>query len=95
MTIAFSGTPYTADPAYSQAIYANELANGAQDVGLQLLNLDGNALVNLANGVTYTMPLNTETGRKVLSFMARMYTPHGAPTPGNFKSAVTLNFTYE
>lgn len=95
VTIAFSGTPYTADPAYSQAIYANELANGAQDVGLQLLNLDGNALVNLANGVTYTMPLNTETGRKVLSFMARMYTPHGAPTPGNFKSAVTLNFTYE
>ena len=95
VTIAFSGTPYTADPAYSQAIYANELADGAQDVGLQLLNLDGNTMVNLANGVNYTVPLNTESGSKVLSFMARMYTPHGAPTAGYFKSAVTLNFTYE
>ncbi len=95
VTIAFSGTPYTADPDFSQAIYANELADGAKDVGLQLLNLDGNTLINLANGVNYTMPLNPGTDSKVLSFMARMYTPHGAPTPGDFKSAVTLNFTYE
>ncbi|MCX2866140.1 fimbrial protein [Kluyvera cryocrescens] len=95
VTIAFSGTPYTADPDFSSAIYANELADGAQDVGLQLLNLDGNTLINLANGVNYTMPLIPGSGSKVLSFIARMYTPHGTPTAGDFKSAVTLNFTYE
>lgn len=95
VTITFSGTPYTADPAFSQVIYANELADGAQDVGLQILNMDGNSFINLANGVDYTMPLDTETHSKMLYFIARMYTPHGTPTSGNFKSAVTLSFTYQ
>ncbi|WP_052281623.1 fimbrial protein [Kluyvera genomosp. 1] len=95
VTIGFSGTPYTADPAYAQAIYANELADGASDVGLQLLNLDGKTMVNLANGVNYTMPLDAGVDSKVLHFMSRMYTPHGTPGAGDFKSAVTLNFTYQ
>lgn len=95
VTIAFSGTPYTADPAYSQAIYANELADGAKDVGLQLLNADGNTLINLANGVNYIAPLDPNAGSNVLHFISQMYSPHGTPSAGDFKSAVTLNFTYQ
>ncbi|MEP8889433.1 fimbrial protein [Enterobacter roggenkampii] len=93
--ISFSGTPYKEDATFASAIYANEQADGAKDLGLQLINLDGKTQVNLANGVNYTFPLDTTThnGRFVIG--ARMYTPHGAPTAGLFKSAVTVSFTYQ
>ena len=48
--------------------------------------------VALANGVSYPVPI--ENGAGALKFIARMYTPHGAPTAGKFSSAVTLNVTY-
>lgn len=94
-TVSFTGSPYTADPAFSSAIYANEASGGATDIGLQLFNLDGNALVNLANGVNYSFPVQTTTHAGVLSIGARMYSPHGTPTAGDFKAAVTVNFTYQ
>ncbi|WP_336219652.1 fimbrial protein [Citrobacter amalonaticus] len=94
-TVSFTGMPYTDDPAYANAIYANEMADGAKDIGLQLFNIDGKALVNLANGVSYSFPVQTETHAGLLSIGARMYSPHGTPTAGDFKSAVTVNFTYQ
>lgn len=94
-TVSFTGSPYTADSAFSTAIYANDVSGGASDIGLQLFNLDGNELVNLANGVSYTFPVQTETHSAILSLGARMYSPHGTPTAGDFKSAVTVNFTYQ
>lgn len=94
-TVSFTGSPYTADPAFSSAIYANEASGGATDIGLQLFNLDGKALVNLANGVEYSFPVQTDTHAGIFSMGARMYTPHGTPTAGDFKSAVTVNFTYQ
>lgn len=95
VTISFSGSPYADDPAYANAIYANELTDGAKDVGLQLLNVDGESFVNLANGVDYTAPLTPGADSKVIHFIGRMYSPHGTPTAGDFKSSVTLNFTYQ
>lgn len=94
-TATFTGNPYTADPAFGSAIYANEISSGAQDVGLQLFNLDGKALVNLANGVTYSIPINSEKSTASLPIGARMYTPHGTPTAGEFQASVTISFTYQ
>lgn len=94
-TVSFTGVPYTDDPAYASAIYANEMTDGAKDIGLQLFNIDGKTLVNLANGVSYSFPVQTETHAGLLSIGARMYSPHGTPTAGDFKSAVTVNFTYQ
>lgn len=93
-TVSFTGSPYTDDPAYANAIYASQTTDGAKDIGLQLFNIDGKALVNLANGVSYNFPIQADTHTGLLSIGARMYTPHGAPTAGDFKSAVTVNFTY-
>lgn len=94
-TAAFSGTPYSADPAYANAIYANDIATGTTDVGLQLFNLDGKTQVNLANGVRYSIPVNSQTATASLPIGARMYTPHGTPTAGDFKSSVTVSFIYQ
>lgn len=93
--VTFSGTPYSADPAFGSAVYANDIAEGTQDIGLQLFNLDGKPLSNLANGVSYTFPINTETGTGNFKFASRLYSPHGAPTAGDFKATVTLNITYQ
>lgn len=81
--ISFNGVPYP-DPNYASAIYANSAANPAQDLGLQLFNLDGKSLVNLANNVTYTVDINSNTHEANLPVAARMYTPHGKVTAGVF-----------
>ncbi|BCG09194.1 MULTISPECIES: fimbrial protein [Buttiauxella] len=94
-TVAFSGTPYSADPAFASAIYANDITDGTQDIGLQLFNLDGKPLTNLANGISYSFPINAETGTGTLKLASRLYSPHGAPTAGDFKATVTLNFSYQ
>lgn len=94
-TITFTGTPYSADPSFASAIYANDIAEGTQDIGLQLFNLDGKPLTNLANGVSYNVPINTETGTSTFKLASRLYSPHGAPTAGDFKATVTLNFSYQ
>ncbi|MDI5811224.1 hypothetical protein MJM95_27895, partial [Salmonella enterica subsp. enterica serovar Anatum] len=49
--ISFNGVPYP-DPNYASAIYANSAANPAQDLGLQLFNLDG--ILNLVQLIAYT-----------------------------------------
>lgn len=93
-TVTFTGTPYSEDPTYGSVIYANQVtpdADGATDVGLQLFDYPA-IHVALANGVSYPVPI--ENGAGALKFIARMYTPHGAPTAGKFSSAVTLNVTY-
>lgn len=94
-TVTFSGNAYSADPAFAGAIYANDIADGTQDIGLQLFNLDGKPLINLADGVSYKFPINTETGSGKLKFASRLYSPHGTPTAGDFKATVTLSFTYQ
>lgn len=90
-TVIFTGTPYSEDTLYSSVIYANQVAGGATDVGLQLFDYP-NIHVALANGVSY--PVSIENGTGAMKFIARMYTPHGSPTAGKFSSAVTLNVTY-
>lgn len=93
--ISFSGAPYAEDPSLANQIYANQLADGAQGIGLQLFNADGQPLVNLGNTVTYVVPVDTQTTSAQLPIVARMYTPHGNPTAGGFQTAVTLNFIYQ
>lgn len=93
-TAIFSGTPYN-DPAYKDAIYANDVANGAQGLGLQIFNYDGRPLVNLANGVSYVFPVDSQTNSSQLRLIARMYSPYGTTTSGDFSSTVTINFTYK
>jgi type 1 fimbria pilin len=94
-TATFSGTAYSADPSFSDALYANIAANGASDVGLQLYNNDGKEVVNLANNVTYTFPVDSETGTATFKMGARLYTPHGSATAGDFESTVTVDITYK
>ncbi|MCE0843993.1 fimbrial protein SthD [Buttiauxella sp. A2-C1_F] len=94
-TVTFSGTPYSADPSFSSVIYANDIVEGSQDIGLQLFNLDGKPITNLASGVNYNFPINTEAGTGTFKFASRLYSPHGTPTAGDFKSTVTLGFTYQ
>ena len=94
-TVTFTGSAYKDDPAFAGAIYANDLAEGTKDIGLQLFNLDGKPLVNLANGVSYTFPVEAGTGSGKFKFASRLYSPHGTPTAGEFKATVTLNFSYQ
>ena len=89
--VTFSGTPYD-DGSWGSVIYANQAADGAKYVGLQLMNADGNPAVNLANGVSYTFPVSAQTRSGVLDIVARLYSPEGATTAGKFQSSVTLNF---
>ena len=97
-TVTFSGAPYSEDPAYASVIYANQVAaeaGGATDVGLQMFIRDREHPISgvaLANGVSYPVAIENETGS--MTFYARMYTPHGTPTPGAFSSVVTLNVVY-
>jgi len=97
-TVTFTGAPYAEDPAYASVIYANQVAadaGGATDVGLQLFIRDHEHPISgvaLANGVSYPVALENQTG--AMTFTARMYTPHGTPTPGAFSSAITLNVVY-
>ncbi|ECE5059265.1 fimbrial protein SthD [Salmonella enterica] len=93
-TILFNGVPYPG-PIYASAIYANSAANPAQDLGLQLFNLDGKSLVNLANNVTYTVDVNINTHEANLPVAARMYTPHGKVTAGDFTSVVTITIAWQ
>ncbi|EOI3488693.1 fimbrial protein SthD [Cronobacter sakazakii] len=92
-TAQFSGQPYD-NGAMGTAIYANQAENGAGDLGLQLINFDGKPLVNLANGVSYSVPIKADTHSGMLSLIARMYSPLGKPTDGDFSSSVTINFIY-
>ncbi|ROW50198.1 fimbrial protein, partial [Cronobacter malonaticus] len=50
--------------------------------------------VNLANGVSYSVPIKADTHSGMLSLIARMYSPLGKPTAGDFSSSVTINFIY-
>lgn len=93
-TATFSGTPYD-NGAMGTAIYANQYENGATGLGLQLINADGKPLVNLANGVSYSVPLDADTHSGNLRMIARMYSPDGKPGAGDFTSSVTINFTYQ
>jgi P pilus assembly protein, pilin FimA len=95
VTLTFSGPAYSEDPAFASDIYANQLEGGATDIGLQLINLDGNPLVNLGNGMNYSLGIDPQTASTKLNFAARMYTPHGNPTAGEFRTAVTINFTWQ
>ena len=93
-TVTFSGQPYD-DGVWGTTIYANQAPNGVEGLGLQLFNMDGKPLVNLANGVNYSFPVNTESRSGNLLFAARMYSPSGNTTKGSFSSSVTLTFTYK
>jgi len=93
-TITFTGAPYN-DPVFSSAIYANDVADGAGGIGLQLYNLDGKSLVNLANGISYSVDIDSTTASAVLPVAARMYSPYGKVTSGDFSTVVSLNFTYQ
>ncbi|HFS5794060.1 TPA: fimbrial protein [Citrobacter werkmanii] len=95
VTISFSGQPYP-DSNYASAIYANTaVVNAADDLGLQLFNADGKTLVNLANGTSYDVDIDSSTHAAKLPMISRMYTPHGEVTSGNFASVVTLNFAWQ
>lgn len=92
-TVTFSGTPYN-DGNWGSVIYANQAEEGAKGVGLQLYNADSGSPVNLANGASYTFPVDGQTGSGQVTLFARLYSPEGKSTAGEFHSAVTLNFTY-
>ncbi|MCE9994465.1 fimbrial protein SthD [Enterobacter asburiae] len=91
--VSFSGTPYD-DGEWGTVLYANQVAEGAKGLGLQLYNNDGNARVNLANGVSYPFQIDEQTAAGALHIIARMYSPEGKPTAGDFHTAITLNFSY-
>ncbi|WP_312980271.1 fimbrial protein [Atlantibacter sp.] len=93
-TASFTGTPYNND-AWAQVLYANTRDDGAQDVGLQLVNGDGKPPVNLANGAHYAFALNSQSKSGQLILLARMFSPGGSPGAGEFSSAVTINFAYK
>ncbi|MBK5142705.1 fimbrial protein SthD [Budviciaceae bacterium BWR-B9] len=92
-TASFSGTAYTEDAGYESILYANSIAGGAQDLGLQLLSSD--PVVTLGNNANYVINIDSSTKSASLNITARMYTPHGSPTAGDFSAAVTINFTYQ
>ncbi|WP_373326458.1 fimbrial protein [Cronobacter turicensis] len=93
-TATFSGQPYD-NGAMGTAIYANQYENGATGIGLQLISADGKPLVNLANGVSYSVPVDADTHSGNLRMIARMYSPEGKPGAGDFSSSVTINFVYQ
>ncbi|WP_168189641.1 fimbrial protein [Limnobaculum zhutongyuii] len=92
-TASFSGTAYTEDAGYGSTLYANSIVGGAQDLGLQLFNSD--PMVSLGNNANYVINIDPSTKSASLNMTARMYTPHGSPTAGDFSAAVTINFTYQ
>ncbi|MNB93186.1 S-fimbrial adhesin protein SfaS precursor [compost metagenome] len=92
-TVTFTGMPYD-DGSWGSVIYANQADAGAQGIGLQIYNADGASPVNLANGVSYTFPVDAQTAGGNLTLIARLYSPEGKSTAGEFSSAVTLNFIY-
>ncbi|WP_312973254.1 fimbrial protein [Atlantibacter sp.] len=93
-TASFTGIPYD-NGAWAKSLYANNRDDGAQDLGLQLVNGDGNPPVNLANGAHYTFALDSQSKSGQLTLLARLISPGGAPTVGAFSSAVTINFSYK
>ncbi|WP_407657853.1 MULTISPECIES: fimbrial protein [Limnobaculum] len=62
-------------------------------MGLQLFNND--PVVSLGNNTSYVLNIDATTQSTALVMAARMYTPHGAPTAGDFGATVTINFTYD
>ncbi|EDF9934220.1 fimbrial protein SthD, partial [Salmonella enterica subsp. enterica serovar Infantis] len=56
---------------------------------------DGKSLVNLANNVTYTVDINSNTHEANLPVAARMYTPYGKVTAGDFTSVVTITIAWQ
>lgn len=91
--ISFNGVPYP-DPNYASAIYANSAANPAQDLDYSFLTRR-QSLVNLANNVTYTVDINSNTHEANLPVAARMYTPYGKVTAGDFTSVVTITIAWQ
>ncbi|MGL4725186.1 MAG: fimbrial protein [Scandinavium sp.] len=94
VTITFSGPPWPDSP-YATVIYANTAVIPAADVGLQLINLDGRPLVNLGNGTRYTVAIDAATHGARLPIAARMYTPTGRVSAGEFTTVVTVNMTWQ
>ncbi|WP_246020030.1 fimbrial protein [Limnobaculum zhutongyuii] len=72
-TASFSGTPYAEDSSYGPYIYANNVADGAHDLGLQLFNND--PVVSLGNNTSYVLNIDATTQSAALVMAARMYTP--------------------
>ncbi|WP_157953009.1 fimbrial protein [Limnobaculum parvum] len=91
-TASFSGTPYAEDTGFGAYLYANNIADGAHDLGLQLFNND--LTVSLGNNTSYMVNIDGTTQSASLVMAARLYTPHGTPTAGDFSATVTINFTY-
>ncbi|OAT31775.1 hypothetical protein M975_1665 [Buttiauxella brennerae ATCC 51605] len=57
--------------------------------------MDGKDVINLANETTYSFPVDSEAGTATFKMGARLYTPHGSPTAGDFEATITVDVTYK
>lgn len=95
-TITFSGDPY--DATYTM-IYKNKISgeSAAGGVGLQLFTSTegGQTFAPLGNGDAYEFPFIKDADSNTFKMIARLYTPYGDVTGGQFSTTVTFNVSYK
>ncbi|WP_426448837.1 fimbrial protein [Siccibacter colletis] len=86
-TVTFSGTPDDDD--------ATAFKNSADATGIALRLASRDRATTYQNESTMTQTIDTATHTATFPLSARMFSPKGNPTSGQFAAAVNVSFTYQ
>lgn len=86
-TVTFSGTPDDDD--------ATAFKNSADATGIALRLASRDRATTYQNDSTMTQTIDTATHSATFPLSARMFSPKGNPTSGQFAAAVNVSFTYQ
>ncbi|HGM5490612.1 TPA: fimbrial protein [Serratia fonticola] len=87
VTVTFSGSPSTDDPA----LFAN--SGTAKNVGVQVVQ-DANKMLVQGNGSSMTVNVDAQH-EATYALAARVYSVNGDTVAGTLSSVVVMNFTYQ
>lgn len=85
--VTFSGTPDVDD--------ATAFKNSADATGIALRLASRDRATTYQNDSTMTQTIDTATHSATFPLSARMFSPKGNPTSGQFAAAVNVSFTYQ
>ncbi|WNN47057.1 fimbrial protein [Siccibacter colletis] len=86
-TVTFSGTPDDDD--------ATAFKNSADATGIALRLASRDRATTYQNESTMTQTIDTAAHTATFPLSARMFSPKGNPTSGQFAAAVNVSFTYQ
>jgi len=86
-TATFSGTPDAED--------GTAFKNTADATGIALRLASRDRATTYQNDSTMTQTIDTTTHKATFPLSARMFSPKGNPTSGQFAAAVNVSFTYQ